>query len=310
MSASASSWFARWSGRRRPGTPAAGEPWPASRWPPGTVLHGIRIDRLIGRGASAAVYGAVDEASGDAVALKMLDPQPDAALRAASLDAARRATELVHPSIVRVFGGGEFATSVFMVMELLPGSDLSRYASVDRLLPEAAVLEIAEQLAHALAHAHRHGVVHRDVKPANVIYDPASRRAVLTDFGLARAPDAQSTRSGVMLGSPAYMAPELLAGARADGRSDMYALGVLVFELLTGRPPFAEPGLGALLQAVATQPPPPLARLRPGLAEPAALDELLAPLLAKDPAERPFDGDAWAAQARLQRLWLLAPPAF
>jgi succinyl-CoA synthetase alpha subunit len=158
--------------------------------------------------------------------------------------------------------------------------------------------------------AHRHGMAHRDVKPANVIYDPATRRAVLTDFGLARAPDAQSTRSGVMLGSPAYMAPELLAGARADGRSDMYALGVLVFELLTGRPPFAEPGLGALLQAVATRPPPPLAGLRPSLTEPAALDELLAPLLAKDPAERPFDGDAWAAQARLQRLWLLAPPAF
>jgi succinyl-CoA synthetase alpha subunit len=175
---------------------------------------------------------------------------------------------------------GPAAQSVFLVMELLPGSDLSRYARPDRLLPEAAVLEIAEQLALALAHAHRHGVAHRDVKPANVIYDPATRRAVLTDFGLARAPDAQSTRSGVMLGSPAYMAPELLAGARADGRSDMYALGVLVFELLTGRPPFAEPGLGALLQAVATRPPPPLAGLRPSLTEPAALDELLAPDLA------------------------------
>lgn len=310
MSAPTSSWFARWTGRRRPAVPQPGQPWPASRWPAGTVLHGVRIERLIGRGASAAVYGAIDEASGDAVALKILDPQPDAALRAASLDAARRASELVHPNIVRVHGGGEFATSVFVVMELLPGSDLSRYARADRLLPEAAVLEVAEQLAHALAHAHRQGVVHRDVKPANVLYDPAARRAVLTDFGLSWAPDAQSTRSGVMLGSPAYMAPELLAGARPDGRSDMYALGVLVFELLTGRPPFDEPGLGALLQAVATRPPPPLASVRPSLAEPAALDELLAPLLAKDPAERPFDGDTWAGQARLQRLWLSAPPAF
>ncbi|HVK34005.1 MAG TPA: serine/threonine-protein kinase [Burkholderiaceae bacterium] len=304
------SWITRWSAHwRREPAPAGGLPWRASRWPSGTVLHGMRVERMIGRGASAAVYGAIDEASGQAVALKVLDAQPDREQRADLLAAARRAAELEHPGIVRVHGGGEVGTNVFVVMELLPGTDLGRYARAGRLLPEAAVLDVAAQVAEALAYAHRQGVVHRDVKPANVMFDPASRRAVLMDFGLARGADAQATRSGVMLGSPTYMAPELLAGAPPDGRSDLYALGVLTYELLTGRPPFDAAGLGALLRAVASAPPPPLASRRPDLAEAGALDQLLAPLLAKDPAERPFDGAAWAHQARLQALWLTAPPA-
>lgn len=269
----------------------------------------MRIERRIGRGATAAVYGAIDEASGQAVALKIFDAQPDRARREDLLAAARRAAELEHPGIARVYGGGELGAHVFVVMELLAGSDLGRYTRPGRLLPEAAVLEIAAQLADALAYAHRQGIVHRDVKPANVLFDPALRRAALTDFGLARGPDALATRSGVMLGSPAYMAPELLAGAVPDGRSDLYALGVLTYELLTGHPPFDAAGLGALLRAVASEASPPLASRRPDLPDAAALDALLAPLLAKDAAERPFDGAAWAAQARLQALWLTAPPA-
>lgn len=303
------SWIARWSARRREPAPPAAVPWTASRWPAGTVLQGMRIERLIGRGATAAVYGAIDEVSGQAIALKVFDAQPDPVLRAATLAAAKRAARLEHPGIVRVYGGGEVAANVFVVMELLAGTDLGRYSQPGRLLPEAAVLEIAAQIAEALAYAHRQGIVHRDVKPANVIFDPATRRAVLTDFGLSRGPDAQATRSGVMLGSPAYMAPELLAGAAPDGRSDLYALGVLTYELLTGRLPFDAASLGALLRAVASEPPPPLTSRRPGLADAAAMDALLAPLLAKDAAERPFDGAAWAAQARLQGLWLTAPPA-
>jgi serine/threonine protein kinase len=304
------SWITRWSAsRRREPAPATEVPWRASRWPAGTVLHGMRIERMIGRGASATVYGAIDEASAQAVALKILDTQPDRALRAEQLAGIQRAAQLEHPGIVRVLGGGEVGANVFVVMELLAGTDLSRYTRAGRLLPEAAVLDVAAQIAEALAYAHHQGIVHRDVKPANVIFDPASRRAVLTDFGLARGPDAQATRSGVMLGSPTYMAPELLAGAVPDGRSDLYALGVLTYELLAGRPPFDAAGLGALLRAVASAPPPPLASRRPDLAEAGALDQLLAPLLAKDAAERPFDGAAWAHQARLQALWLTAPPA-
>jgi serine/threonine-protein kinase len=161
------------------------------------------------------------------------------------------------------------------------------------------VLDIAAQLAEALAHAHRAGVVHRDVKPGNALFDPSTRRAALADFGLARAADAQASRSGLMLGSPAYMAPELLAGQPADARGDLYSLGVLTYELLAGRPPFEAASIGALLRAVAQEPPPPLASLRPDW--PAAmaehLDALVAPLLDKDPARRPADTTAWSATA-------------
>jgi eukaryotic-like serine/threonine-protein kinase len=258
------------------------------------------------------VYAA-DDAVGRLVAVKALhalglDADADEA-RQSFLQAGERASRLDHPHIARVLGGGCTRGIAFLMLQWASGSELSRWTRPGRQLPEAAVLEIAADLADALDHAHRHGIVHRDVKPANVIYDPATRRAVLTDFGLARPADAQTTRSGVLLGSPHYMAPELLAGAAPDARSDLYALGVLACELLTGQPPFAAASMGALLRAIAQEPPPRLAQLRPGLEGAAALDELLAPLLAKDPAERPSDGAAWAQQARLQRLWLTAAPA-
>jgi serine/threonine-protein kinase len=281
---------------------------------PGTRLGPLSIERPIARGASAVLYGATDTETGVAVAVKALCPPLDdeaaaAAARDDFLARAQQAMALQHPNIVRIYGGGQVRGVAFVVMEVLSGGDLTRWTAPDRRLPEPAVLQIAAQLADALAHAHRHGMVHRDVKPANVVYDPATRRAVLTDFGLARAADAQSTRSGVLLGSPHYMAPELLAGAAPDARSDLYALGVLSFELLTGRPPFEAAGMGALLRAIAHEPPPRLAQLRPELDAAGALDELLAPLLAKNPDDRASDAGAWAEQARQQPLWLAAAPA-
>jgi len=278
--------------------------------PAGTWLGDLCIEHPLARGASAVLYLARESSSGQTLAVKVLCPGSDSdADRARFLQEGERASRLQHPNIVRVLGGGQVRGIAFIAMELLPGSDLTRWTSPQHRLPEAAALDVAAQLADALDHAHRQGVVHRDVKPANAIYDPATRRGVLTDFGLARAPDAQATRSGLMLGSPAYMAPELLAGALPDARTDLYALGGLCFELLAGRPPFEADRLGALLQAVATQAPPPLASLQPGLADAAALDALLAPLLAKSPADRPNDAGQWAAQARLAVQWLVAPSA-
>ncbi len=272
---------------------------------PGTVLAGVSIAQAIGRGASAIVYSGQDIASHAPRAVKVWCPRTGigddpAAARERFLQEAQHSLRLEHPGIVRVFGGGSQAGLAFVIMELLAGSNLARHATAEHRLPEALVLDIAAQLGAALAHAHRQGVLHRDVKPSNALFDPATRRAALTDFGLARAPDAQASRSGMFLGSPVYMAPELLGGAAADARSDLYALGVTVYELLAGRPPFAASSMGSLLRAVARQPPPPMASVRPALAGAlgSSLDELLSPLLTKDPAQRCADGDAWAERAR------------
>jgi eukaryotic-like serine/threonine-protein kinase len=301
---------ARWSS---PAPPAdAAPPLRADALPPGMLLGGVALARLIGRGATAVVYGGLDNTNQAPRAVKVWSPQPstgaDEASRQRFLQEAQHAVGLDHPGIVRIFGGGSQSGLAFIVMELLAGSNLARYASAQHRLPEPLVLEIAAQLAQALAHAHRQGVVHRDVKPSNALFDPATRRAALTDFGLARVPDAQASRSGVFIGSPLYMAPELLAGQLPDARSDLYALGVMTYELLAGRPPFEAASMGALLRAVAQSPPLPLATLRSDWTPAAAerLDRLLATVLAKQPAQRPADGDAWAAQARQTAQWLMS----
>lgn len=294
---------ARWSpaGRNAEAAPSPS----GGALPAGTTLGGVTLARPIGRGTTAVVYAGLDIATQAPRAVKVWSPQPgsdaaDDTARQRFLQEAQRATLLRHPGIVQVFGGGSQAGLAFIVMELLPGSSLARHATAGHRLPEPLILDIAAQLADALAHAHRQGVVHRDVKPSNVLFDLATRRAVLTDFGLARAPDAQASRSGVFLGSPVYMAPELLAGQPPDARSDLYALGVLTYELLASRPPFEAASIGALLRSVAQSPPPPLSTLRPDCTPAAAeqLDRLLAPLLAKQPAQRPADGQAWSAEAR------------
>ena len=270
----------------------------------GTRVGGLRIERLLARGAAGALYLAIDEASATPLAVKT-EPRAaggdDAMLREA-----RNATRLRHPGIVTVHGVAELPGLGCIVMELLPGTDLTRYTRPGHLLPEPLALDIAARVADALAYAHQQGFVHRDVKPANVMFDPASDAVKLTDFGLARAPDAEATRSGLLLGSPAYMAPELLAGARADARSDLYALGVLLFELLTGHLPFEGASLGALLRAMATEVPRTVQGLRPDLGpdQAAAFDAVLAPVLARAPGDRIADGAAWARALReLRERW-------
>lgn len=263
-----------------------------------------RTVRLLGEGAVGRVFLAIDQTSGRPVALKLLplsadgDEQSLKEARSRFLIEAYATRGLSHPHVAAVLDAGEAGRHGWIAMEFVPGSDLSRYVRPARLLPEAVVLQVVGKVAQALAHAHRAGIVHRDVKPSNVRVDWATDTVKLTDFGLARPDDAEATRTGLVLGSPSYMAPELLAGGLPTPRSDLYALGVMLFEMLCGRLPHEAPTLGELLRSVATRPAPDLRSLRPELG--VDLADLVARLLQTDPAQRP--GSAADVAARLGEL--------
>jgi serine/threonine-protein kinase len=258
------------------------QPLPAPAGLPGR----FQLLRLLGQGGAGSVFAAWDQQRQDTVALKLLQPLPYPERFAAE---AHSACRLQHPDIVTTFEAGHTPDLGWLAMELVPGVSLQRYTQPARLLPEALALQVAARMAAALAHAHAQGVVHRDVKPANVLVHWPSGTCKLGDFGLARGADSEATRTGLVMGSPAYMAPELLAGAAPSASSDLYALGVTLFELLTARLPFDSTNLGELLRQVALAPAPALHQLRPELplvwARPAG--RLLARLLAKRAAQRP-----------------------
>ena len=286
------------------GDPDALAPAEVGALPSGSIIAGYRIERLLGRGALGATYLALDPETETAVAIKTIalarefdGPTLAEVRRRFSLEAAA-ASRLVHPDIVSIYGAGEEQGLCFIVMEALTGSDLSRYTRPARLLPEPVVFRIGQRVAEALAFAHGKGVVHRDVKPANVVVDLTTHQVKLTDFGVARLTDAASTRTGLVLGTPSFMAPEQLEGRSPDARSDLYSLGVMLFQLLTGQLPYESTSLGQLLRAIASEEPQNLRSLRPDLPQAAA--DLLAALLNKSAAARP--GNGMVVSLALQRI--------
>jgi eukaryotic-like serine/threonine-protein kinase len=260
------------------------------------------VDGLIGRGAMGAVYRGHDPATGQPVALKTLALARE--FNGEALTEARErfnresqtAARLQHPGIVRVYESGEDQGLAFMAMEYIVGQSLDEHTRAATLLPPAEVVAIGAQVADALAHAHRQGVVHRDIKPANVLLDGASGTVKVADFGIARITDAARTRTGLMLGTPSFMAPEQMAGGRIDGRTDLYALGVMLFQLLTGVLPHASESMARLMYAIANEPAPDLRSLRPEL--PEALARIVAQALEKRPDRRPADAARMAADLR------------
>jgi serine/threonine-protein kinase len=261
-----------------------------------TVVAGWSLIRRLGAGTQSQVWLA---RRGEEVAALKLQPLPSGPGQAraaeAFLAAARLAQGLRHPAIVAIWDAGVEASMAWLAMEPAPGSDLQRYASAPRLLPEPVVLRVLQRVAEGLAHAHAQGVVHRDLKPANVLVNWADDTLHIVDFGLARATAAASrTDTGIVPGTPAYMAPELLAGAEPDARGDLYALGAMAFELLSGRLPHEANTMGELLRRVAQETPPDLRSLRPAM--PAALAELVARLLARSRPARPADAGTVATE--------------
>lgn len=266
----------------------------------GASVAGYRLLRLLGQGTQSQVFLAEPPPGGlQLVALKLVRLPPGESRAAAATQfeaAARAAGRLRHLHIVRVFKHGVEGDWAWVTMEAVPGTDLSRYTQPTRLLPEALVLRTGASLAEALAYAHRQGLVHRDVKPANVLVNWATDEVKLADFGLAREAWAANTGTGIVPGSPAYMSPEQLAGMVPGAPADLYALGVTLFELLCGRRPHEAQSMGELLRQVAQERAPSLLEARPGL--PAAVSDLVARLLRKAAVERPTDGDAVALELR------------
>ena len=274
----------------------------------GSTVAGWRLLRLIGQGGHGAVYLAEGPAWPSPVALKLVSlqaPGTHADREQAFVRNAQTCLRLQHPDIVALHAAGVEGTLGWLAMEAVPGSDLGRYTETRRLLPEAVVLLLVQRLAGALAYAHGQGVVHRDLKPANVLVHWPTDTVKLADLGLARAEDALQTGTGIVPGTPAYMAPEQLAGSPPTAASDFYALGVMLFQLLCGRLPHEADSMGALLHAVASVPAPDLRSLRPEASP--ALAALLARLLDKKSARRLSDGHALAAE--LRALCAGLPPA-
>jgi serine/threonine-protein kinase len=179
-------------------------------------------------------------------------------------------------------------------MEYLKGRHLSDYATSDNLLEPRKVLELMGRTAQALGFAHKQQVVHRDIKPANIMYDPNADVLKITDFGIARLTGTGTTRTGIVLGTPSFMSPEQLEGRTVTGHSDLFSLGVSLFQLLTGHLPFTADSMTGLMQQIAEAPHPPLRSYRPDL--PACVESIIDRALAKTPEAR-FESGAQMAAA-------------
>jgi serine/threonine-protein kinase len=197
---------------------------------------------------------------------------------------AESAGRLSHPNIVTIYDVGEEGDLAYIAMDYLPGVSLDRHTAADTLLPVEEVMAIILQVAGALDYPHSNGVIHRDIKPANIIYDSERREATVTDFGVAHLADASKTRTGTILGSPYYMAPEQLAGAKVDGRADLFSLGVTFYQLLTGAMPFEADSITTLMYKIANSRHVSVSKLRRGV--PNCTVRIVNQLLQKDAEKR------------------------
>src|ERR1022692_4487123 len=257
----------------------------------GSRIGGYLLEEQIGQGGMAVVFRALDERLGRQVALKVLSPAlaADSAFRQRFIRESRAAAAVDDPHIIPVFEAGEADGALFIAMRYVRGGDVRSLVSRDGGLPWARVAGIVSPVASALDAAHAAGLVHRDVKPANMLLDARLGRpdhVYLSDFGLSKRAEAAAglTRAGQIFGTPYYMSPEQIESKPVDGRCDQYALACAAFELLGGSPPFQRDDPTAVMYAHIWDPPPLLTSRRPDL--PAAVDQVFVKALAKAPQNR------------------------
>ncbi|HEY5932357.1 MAG TPA: serine/threonine-protein kinase, partial [Nitrospira sp.] len=255
--------------------------------PPGT-LGRYKVLKELGRGSMGVVYLGKDPTIQRFVAIKTMQLDENDAdklqeVKKRFFREAESTGRLSHPNIVTIFDAGEEDDLGYIAMEMLEGTTLKDWSRKPKLMPFEKVILILATVAEAMDYAHQQGVVHRDIKPANIMLTKDDVVKIM-DFGIAKMATSSRTRTNVVMGTPTYMSPEQISGKTVDGRSDIFSLAVVMFELLTGRPPFTADNVSALLFAIAHTPHPSMKAIRPDL--PPIVKEVLDRALQKDPVHR------------------------
>jgi serine/threonine-protein kinase len=266
------------------------------------MLGRYQVEKELGKGAMGVVYLGKDPKIGRIVAIKTMALSQE--FEADELEEVKRrffreaetAGRLNHPNIVTIYDAGEEHDLAYIAMEFLKGKDLVPQTKPGNLLPLPKTLSVIARVAEALAYAHQQNVVHRDIKPANIMYDAQVDSVKVTDFGIARITDSSKTKTGMVLGTPSYMSPEQLAGDKIDGHSDLFSLGVTLYQLACGSLPFQGDSMTQLMFKIANEPPADILGINPTL--PGCLVAIINKALAKDVAARFKSGDEMARALR------------
>jgi len=223
------------------------------------MLGRYEIERELGKGAMGAVYLGKDPKISRTVAIKTMALSQEfeedelVEVKERFFREAETAGRLIHPNIVTIYDAGEEHDLAYIAMEFLKGTDLTKYIKAGSLLPIKQVLKLIQSAAEGIDYAHQLNVVHRDIKPANIMWDPETGSIKITDFGIARITDSSKTKTGMVLGTPSYMSPEQLAGKKVTGQSDIFSLGVMLFQMVTGKLPFTGDSMASLMYKIANE---------------------------------------------------------